>query len=136
MRVEPGERARDDGSVSAWARVRLLPRQVLLVALLFLLSALIPAVGELVAVLGIADGSKWLRALARHPALVSGLTLAAATVALLVLERPHSRSVGAYARQLAGRLAAVQADFDGALRRRAGGEEEERHGPELHPSER
>ncbi len=136
MRVEPGERARDDGSASAWVRIRLLPRQVLLVALLLLLSALIPVVGELVAVLGIADGSIWLRALARHAALVSGLTLAAATVALLVLEHPRTRSAGAYARQLADRLAAVQADFDGALRRRAGGEEEERHAPELHPSER
>jgi hypothetical protein len=136
VRVEPGKRARGDGSASAWARIRLLPRPVLLVALLLFLSALAPAAAELIAALGLADGPTWLGALTRHPALVSGVTLAAALGALLVLERPRSRSPAAYARQLGDRLAAVQADFDGALCRRAREEEEERHAPVPHPSER
>jgi len=74
-------------------------------------------------------------ALARHPALVSGLAAVSALGALLFLERPRSRSPVAYARQLRDRLAAVQADFDGALRRRAREEEEEHHAPEPHPSD-
>lgn len=135
MRVEPGQRARGDGSASAWARLRLLPHPVLLLALLLFLSALAPAIAELIAIFGTANGSTWFGALARHPALVSGLSLAAAFGALLVLERPRSLSPVAYARQLQDRLAAVQADFDGALRRRAREEEEERHALEPHPSE-
>jgi hypothetical protein len=135
MRVEPGQRARGDGSAPAWARLRLLPRPVLCLGFLLFLSALAPAAGELIAVLGAADGPAWLGALARHPALLSGCSLAAALGTLLVLERPRSRSPVAYACQLRDRLAAVQADFDGALRRRAGGEEEERHAPEPHPPE-
>ena len=135
MRVEPGQRARGDGSASAWARIRLLPGQVLLFALLLFLSALAPAIAELNRVLADPNGSTWLGALARHPALVSSFSLALALGALLVLERPRSLSPVAYARQLRDRLAAVQADFDGALRRRAHEEEEERHAPEPHPSE-
>ena len=46
MRVEPGQHARGDGSASAWACLRLLPRPVLLVALLLFLSALAPAAAE------------------------------------------------------------------------------------------
>ena len=135
MRVEPGQRAGIDGSASAWARIRLLPRQVLLFAFLLFLSALAPAVAELNMVLADPNGSTWPGALARHPALVSGFSLAVALGALLVLERPRSRSPVAYARQLRDRLAAVQADFDGALRRREHEEEEKRHAPEPHPSE-
>ena len=136
MRVEPGQHARGNGTASAWACLRLLPRPVLLVALLLFLSSLAPAAAEVLALLGKADGASWLGTLARHPALVSGATLSAALAAVLVLERPRTRSVLAYARQLRDRLAAVQADFDGALRRRAREEEEERHAPEPHPSER
>lgn len=135
MRVELEQQARFDASVSTWTRLRLLPHPVLLLALLFLLSALAPAVAELNAVLVDPDGSTWLEALARHPTLVSGLSLAATFGALLFLERPQSLSPVAYARQLRDRLAAVQADFDGALRRRAHEEEEKRHASEPHPSE-
>jgi len=135
MRVEPGQRARGDGTASAWARIRLLPRPVILSASLLLLSALTPAAAEVASVLGTAGGPDWLGVVANHQALASTVTLAAALAALLLLERPRSASPVAYARQLRDRLAAVQADFDGALRRRAGGDVEERHGPEPHPSE-
>ena len=135
MRVEPGHHAMGDGTASAWACIRLLPRPVLLVALLLFLSALAPAAAEVATVLGTEGGPAWLRVLAGHPALVSGVTLAAACWALLVAERPRSGSPVAYARQLRDRLAAVQADFDGALRRRSGGDVEERHASEPHPSE-
>jgi hypothetical protein len=135
MRVELEQQARIDASASTWTRLRLLPHPVLLLALLFLLSALAPAVAELNAVLVDADGSTWLGALAWHPTLVSGLSLAAAFGALLFLERPQGLSPVAYLRQLRDRLAAVQADFDGALRRRAHEEEEKRHASEPHPSE-
>ena len=135
MRVESGQHARGDRTASAWACIRLLPRPVLLVALLLLLSASAPAAAEVAAVLGIADGPAWLGALAHHPALVSGIALAFALGALLLMERPRSASPVAYARQLRDRLAAVQADFDGAHRRRAREKEEERHAPEPYPSE-
>jgi hypothetical protein len=133
MRVELEQRARNDAST--WMRLRLLPRPVLFLAFVFLLSALAPAVAELNAVLVDPDGSTWLWALAWHPTLVSGFSFTAAFGALLFLERPQGLSPVAYARQLRDRLAAVQADFDGALRRRAHEEEEERHAPEPHPSE-
>ena len=135
MRVEPGQHARGDGTASAWACLRLLPRPVLLVALLLFLSALAPAAAEVASVLRTDGGPAWLRALADHPALVSGVALATALGALLLLERPRSGSPVAYVRQLLARLAAVQADLDGALRRRPREEEEERHAPEPHPSE-
>ena len=92
MRVEPGQHARGDGTASAWAWacLRLLPRPVLLVALLLFLSALAPAAAEVASVLGTAGGPAWLGALADHPALVSGVALAAALGALLLLERPRS----------------------------------------------
>ena len=134
MRVELEQRAANDASGSTWTRLRLLPRPVLLLALLFFLSALAPAVAELNAVLVDPDGATWLWALAWHPTLVSGFSFAAAFGALLLLERPQGLSPVAYARQLRDRLAAVQADFDGALRRRAHEEEEKRHAPEPHPS--
>ena len=135
MRVELEQQARIDASASTWTRIRLLPRPVLLLALLFFLSALAPAVAELNAVLVDPDGSTWLSALAWHPTLVSGFSFAAAFGALLLLERPQGLSPVDYARQLRDRLAAVQADFDGALRRRAHEEEEKRHAPEPHPLE-
>jgi hypothetical protein len=135
MRVEPGQRARGERSASWWARLRLLPRPVLLIALLLFLSALAPAAAELNVVLSDPGSSTWLGVLARHPALVSSLSLAVALGALLVSERPRSWSPVAYANQLRDRFAAVQADFDGALRRRAHEEEEEHHAPEPHLSE-
>jgi hypothetical protein len=135
MRVEPGQRARGAGSATWWARLRLLPRPVLFLAILVFLSTLAPAAAELSAVLADPSGSSGLGALARYRVLVSGLSLAAALVALLLAERPRSLSPLAYARQLRDRLAAVEADFDGALRRRAYEEEEERHAPPPHPSD-
>ncbi len=135
MRAEPGQRARGDGTASAWARIRLLPRPVLLLTLLLFLSALAPAAAEVASVLGTTGGPAWLGAVVDHRALVSGLSLIAALGALLLLERPRRGSPLAYARQLRDRLRAIQADFDGALRRRAREEEEERHAPEPHPSE-
>ncbi len=135
MRVEPGQPARNDAPVSTWARIRLLPHPVLLLTLFFFLAALAPAVAELNAVLVDPDGSTWLWALVRNPALVSGCSFAAAFGALLVLERPGSPSPRAYVRQLRDRLAAVQADLDGALRRRAHEEVEEGHAPERHSPE-
>jgi hypothetical protein len=133
MRVEPRERAMGDGSASWWARLRLLPRPVLLFALLLFLSALAPVLLELHAVVMDPQGSTWLGALARRPAFVSGLSLAAALGALLAVEPPRRRSPAAYARKLKDRLAAIQVDFDGALRRRADEEEEKRHAPPPHP---
>jgi hypothetical protein len=135
MRVEPGQRARSDGSASWWARLRLLPRPVLLIALVLFLSALAPAAAQLNLVLGDQDSPAWFGALVRHPALVSGLSLAVALGALLLLERPRGWSPVAYASQLKDRFAVVQADIDGALRRRAHEEEEERHAPEPYLSE-
>ncbi len=135
MRVEPGQHARGDGTASAWACLRLLPRPVLLVAFLLFLSASAPAVVGVASVLGTDGAPAWLGALADHPGLVSGVALITALGALLLVERPRSGSPVAYARQLAARLAAVQADLDGALRRRSREEEEERHAPEPHPSE-
>lgn len=133
MRMEPGQRARGVGSATCWARLRLLPRPVQLLAFPLLVSALAPALGELNTVLADPVGSTWLGALARYPGLVSGLSLAAALGALLATERPRSLSPVAYARQLRDRFAAVEADFDGALRRRAHEEEENRHAPPRHP---
>ena len=135
MRVEPGQRARGAGSATWWARLRLLPRAVLFLAFLLFLSALAPAAAELSAVLADPSRSSWLGALARYPVLVSSLSLAAALLAVLLAERPRSRSPLAYVRQLRDRLDAVEADFDGALRRRAHEEEEERHAPPPHPSD-
>jgi hypothetical protein len=135
MRVEPGQRARDAGTATWRARFRLLPRPVLRLAFLLFVSALAPALAELNAVLADPSGSRWLGALARHPVLVSGFSLAAALGAVLLTERPRSLSLLGYARQLRDRLAAVEADFDGALRRRTHEEEEERHAPPPHPSD-
>ena len=135
MWLEPKERARDASSASGWARLRLVPRPVLLVAFLLLLSALAPAAAGLIATFAPADGSAGVWALANRPGLVSGVSLAWALGVLLVLERPRGRSPLAYARQLRDRLAEIQSDFDGALRRRLGGEREKRHAPEAHRSE-
>ena len=136
MRREPGRRAIEHGSTSTWARLRFLPRSVLLLGLLLLLSALAPVAAEVASVLGTADGPAWLGALARHPVIAGGVPLVAALGVLLVLERPRSASPVGYARQLRDRLVAVQAEFDGALRRRSREEdEEERHAPEPQPSE-
>ena len=128
--MEPGQRARDGGAAPGWARFRLLPRPVLLLVVLLFVSALAPAAAEVASVVGPAGGPAWLGLLALHPALVSGLALASAAGALLLVERPRGNSPVAYARQLRGRLAAVQAELDGAIRRRAKDEEEERHVPE------
>ncbi|MBI5068707.1 MAG: hypothetical protein HZB56_10745 [Deltaproteobacteria bacterium] len=135
MRVEPGQRATDGRAASGWARIRLLPRPVLLLAVAFLLSALGQAVAGLIAALEPHPGASVLARLARSPVLVAALSLAAALGALLLAERPRSRSPVAYARQLRARWAEIEADFDGALRRRSGGEGENRHAPEAHPSE-
>jgi hypothetical protein len=136
MRREPGRRAIEHGSTSTWARLRVLPRPVLLLGLLLLLSALAPVAAEVASVLGTADGPAWLGALARHPVIAGGVPLVVALGVLLVLERPRSASPVGYARQLRDRLVAVQAEFDGALRRRSREEdEEERHAPEPQPSE-
>ncbi len=134
MRVEPDRRARDGRAASAWAGIRLLPRPALLLAVLLFLSALVPGVAGLIAVLE-PDGLALLGALAQHQALVNALSLGAAIGAVLVVERPRTRSPLAYARQLRDRFAEIQADFDGALRRRTGGEGEERHAPEAYPSD-
>jgi hypothetical protein len=72
MREELGQRARGDGSASAWARIRLLPRQLFLPAFLLFLAALAPAAAEVAAALGPAGDPAWPGALVRHPALVSG----------------------------------------------------------------
>jgi len=135
MRVESGQRATNGRAASGWARIRLLPRPVLLLALALLISALAPAVAGLIAALEPEPGAGLLSALVRSPALVGGLSLAAALGALLLAERPRSRSPVTYARQLQARWAEIEADFDGALRRRSGGEGEVRHAPEAHPSE-
>jgi len=130
--VEPGERVRDGRVASAWARIRLLPRPVFFLAFLLFLSALVPGVAGLVAAVQ-PDGASLLGALAQHQALVTALSLGAAVGAVLLVERPRTRSLAAYARQLRDHFAKVQADFDGALRRRSGGEGEERHAPEANP---
>ena len=135
MRWELRRRAIEAGSVSTWARLRLLPRPLLLPALLLLLSALAPATSEVASLLATPGSPGWLGSLARHPVIAGGLPFAAALVALLLWERPRSASPAAYARQLRDRVLAVQADFDGALRRRAREEEERRHAPEPQPSE-
>lgn len=135
MRVEPGQRATDGRAASGWARIRLLPRHFLLLAALLLLLALAPAVAGLVAVLEPAGGAGLLPALARGPALVSGLSLGAALGALLAFVRPRSGSPTAYARQLRARWAEIEAELDGDPRRRSGGEGENRHAPEARPSE-
>jgi hypothetical protein len=135
MRVEPGQPARGIGSPTWWARIRLLPRPVQLLAFLLFVSALAPALAELNVVLADPARSTWLGVLARYPALVRGLSLAAALGTLIATERPRSLSPVAYARQLRERFAVVQADFDGALRRRSNEEEEERHAPSPHPSD-
>ena len=135
MRWELRRRAIEAGSVSTWARLRLLPRPLLLPAPLFLLSALAPATSEVASLLATPGSPGWLGSLARHPVIAGGLPFAAALVALLLWERPRSASPAAYARQLRDRFFAVQAEFDGALRRRAREEEEKRHEPEPQPSE-
>ncbi len=129
MQLEPEQRARVSGSVSWWARLRLLPGPVLLIALLLFVSALAPAASELISLLGQDDGPVWLGPLIRHPGIVSGAGVASALGVLLVVERPEGWSVAAYARQLRNRAAAVQAGFDGALRRRARRQEEDHHAP-------
>ena len=136
MRWELRRRASEAGSASTCARLRLLPRPILMLGFLLLLSALAPVAAEVASVLGTADGPAWLGALACHPVIAGGVPLVAALGVLLVLERPRSASPVGYARQLRDRLVAVQAEFDGALRRRSREEdEEERHAPEPQPSE-
>jgi hypothetical protein len=131
--VEPGQRATDGRAASGWARIRLLPRPFLLLAVLLFLLASAPAVAGLDAALDSAAPSG-LGALARSPELVLGLSLAGALGALLLVERPGSRSPLAYARQVRSRFAEIEAVFDGALRRRSGGEVENRHAPEAQQS--
>ena len=90
MRWELRRRAIEAGSVSTWARLRLLPRPLLLPALLFLLSALAPATSEVASLLATPGSPGWLGSLARHPVIAGGLPFAAALVALLELS--HSES--------------------------------------------
>jgi hypothetical protein len=135
MGRELDRRAGEARSESAWARLRLLPGPVLLLGSLLFLSALVPAAAEVASVLGSPGSPGWSGTLARHPLIVGALPLAAALGALLLWEQPRSPSPAAYARQLWDRVIAVQADFDGALRRRAREEEEKRHEPEPQPSE-
>jgi hypothetical protein len=125
-----------DGRVaSGWARFRLLPRPFLLLAGVLFLLALAPAAAGLIAVFEPAGGAGPLPALGQSPMLVCGLSIAAALGALLLAERPRSRSAVAYVRQLRARWADIEAELDGATRRRPGGEGENRHAPEAHPSE-
>jgi hypothetical protein len=135
MRWELRRRASETGSASTWARLRLLPRPVLVLGILLLLSALAPATLEVASLLATPGSPGLLGTFARHPLIVGVLPLAAALGALLSWEQPRSASPAAYARQLRDRVIAVQADFDGALRRRAREEEEKRHEPEPQPSE-
>ena len=135
MRRELRRRANETGSESTWARLRLLPRPVLLLGLLLLLSALAPATVEVASLLATPGSPRWLGSLARHSAIVGGIPFVTALGALLLLERPRSTSPAAYACQLRDRVVAIQADFDGALRRRAREEEEKSHAPEPHPLE-
>ncbi len=135
MLRELARRAEEAGSTSTWARLRLLPRPVLALGILLLLSAMTPAAVEVASLLASPGNPGWSGTLARHSLMAGVLPLAAALGALLIWERPRSASPAAYARQLRDRFVAVQADFDGALRRRAREEEERRHAPEPHPSE-
>ena len=135
MRWELRRRASETGSASTWARLRLLPRPVLVLGILLFLSALAPATLEVASLLATPGSPGLLGTLARHPLIVGVLPLAAALGALLLWEQPRSASPAAYARQLRDRVIAVQADFDGALRRRTREEEEKRHEPEPQPSE-
>ena len=75
MRWELRRRAIEAGSVSTWARLRLLPRPLLLPALLFLLSALAPATSEVASLLATPGSPGWLGSLARHPVIAGGLPL-------------------------------------------------------------
>ena len=135
MRWERRRRASETRSASTWARLRLLPRPVLVLGILLFLSALAPATLEVASLLATPGSPGLLGTLARHPLIVGVLPLAAALGALLLGEQPRSASPAAYARQLRDRVIAVQADFDGALRRRTREEEEKRHEPEPQPSE-
>ena len=135
MRWELRRRVSETGSASTCARLRLLPRPVLVLGTLLLLSALAPATLEVASLLATPGDPSWFGSLVRHPAIAGGIPYVTALGALLLLERPRSASPSAYARQLRDRFVAVQAEFDGALRRRAREEEEKRHAPEPQPSE-
>jgi len=135
MRWELRRRASETGSASTCARLRLLPRPVLMLGTLLLLSALAPATLEVASLLATPGDPWWLGSLARHAAIADGIPFVTALGALLLWERPRSASPSAYARQLLDRFDAVQADFDGALRRREREEEEKNHAPEPQPSE-
>ena len=107
-------------------RFLLLPRSVRTLLLVLLLCATLPGL----AAIGLHDSAvaPALGFLAQRPWLTGLLSLAGPFGALLALERPRSWSFGDYAGQLAERFRRVQADFDGALRRRLQ-EEVSRHGP-------
>ena len=135
MRWELRRRASETGSASTWARLRLLPRPVLVLGTLLLLSALAHAALEVAPLLATPGDPSWFGSLVRHPAIAGGIPFVTALGALLLWERPRSTSPAAYACQLRDRVVAIQADFDGALRRRAREEEEKSHAPEPHPSE-
>jgi len=120
MALERTERRIMHLSPSWRVRVRILPVRVRLLALLLFLLALVVAALDLYGAFGAGPGSSVCRELARHPVAVVAAMAAAVVGALLAMERPRTWSVGAYARQLRGRLREVEAEFDGALRRREG----------------
>jgi hypothetical protein len=135
MRWELERRASETGSAPTSTRLRLLPRPLLALGLLLLLSASAPAASTVASILATPDSPGWFGLLARHPAMAGGIPFLGALGALLLWERPLSGSPSGYARQLRDRLVAIQADFDGALRRRAREEEETQHAPNPQPSE-
>jgi len=133
VRVQPRDRVIAAGSPTWRERFRLLPRPARLLAFVLFLSALAPGLLEIHATVIDPRGSTLAGALAQRPVVASLVSLAMAIGALLILERPRSLSPRAYARQLRARALEIQADFDGALRRRAHEEEESRHGPSQPP---
>lgn len=121
------DRSGENASPNWRTRLALLPLRLRLFALLLFLLALAPALVELAGFAG-GPGAPPLSVFAGRPALAAALSLAAAVLAVCVLERPRNRSPRAYARQVAARLRQIQSDFDGALRRRAHEEEENPNG--------
>ena len=119
MALEPRIENSPVASMTWRERIRALPSGTKSVGSFFFLLTLVPVVIGVPAVLFGWRVPGSLGAIARHPEAVIALALIAGAVIVAVVEPPRNRSPRGYARQLRERFAGMQAEFDGALRRRA-----------------
>ncbi|WP_242333153.1 hypothetical protein [Anaeromyxobacter sp. SG66] len=110
--ANPGTLHRD-----TWRKLMRLPGPARSAGLALLGSAAVPAAAVIVAATGESRVARFLEA---HPAFVNLVAVCVAVAAVLALERPHSASPLAYARQLRARFLELQSTLDADTRRRPG----------------